>query len=101
MFYMALATNAHDIDQGDLKARSEAWWNGGGCPYTLKTVAAYRTVGTGGADTYIVDVESHEDLHQMVTFWRGIVEFEFHPAFDALQQWRDQGMRIPTTNESP
>ena len=100
MIYLAVATNATDIDQDDLKARSEAWWNGGSCPDAMKTVAAYRTVGTGGPDIYVIDVDSHDDLHQMVTHWRGIVEFEFHPAFDALKQWRDQGMQIPAAKGS-
>lgn len=94
MLYMALATNAADIDQDDLMTRSRAWWNEGGRPETLKTIGAYRTLGDGAKDVYIIDAANHDDLAALVSHWRGIVTFEIHPAFDSLAQWREQGMDV-------
>lgn len=95
MMYLAVATNAEHIDPDDLTARSQGWWNEGKCPPGLRTTAAFRTVGTGGPDVYVFEAQTHEDLHQLVAYWQGIVAFDIHPAFDALEQWRDQGMQIP------
>ncbi len=94
MLYLALATNARDIDQDDLMARSRAWWNEGARPANLKTIGAYRTLGSGAKDVYIIEADSHDDLAVMVSHWRGIVTFEIHPAFDSLAQWREQGMDV-------
>jgi len=94
MFYVAFAKNASPVDRDDLMARSQKWWNEGARPEGLKSRAVYRTVGTATPDVYIFETDSHDDLMKAVSFWRGIVEFEFHPAFDALEEWRDQGMNV-------
>ncbi len=94
MMYLAIGTNASGIDRDELMARSHKWWNEGERPEGFRTVAAYRTLGSGGPDVYIFETESHDDIKKVVSFWRGIVEFEFHPAFDALEEWREQGMNV-------
>lgn len=97
MLYLAMAHNAENINGEDLMERSRGWWNEGKRPEGLTLSAAYRTVGSGTSDVYIFETDDHEDLQKLVSYWRGIVEFEFHPAFDAVEQWRAQGMDVPAT----
>lgn len=94
MFYVAFAKNANPLDRDDLMARSQKWWNEGERPEGLKTTAVFRTVGGATPNVFIFETDSHDDLMKAVSFWRGLVEFDIHPALDALAEWRDQGMKV-------
>ena len=94
MVYLTMVRTAGNTDREDVLSRSRRWWNEGERPDGFRTLAAYSSIGSGGPDVYVFETDSQDDLRKLVSFWRGVVEFEFHPAFDALEGWRKQGMNV-------
>jgi Protein of unknown function (DUF3303) len=72
--------------------RSRKWWNEGGRPSGLKTVAAYGTLGSS-PDVFVLETDDPEDLRAMTSFWSDI-DFEIHPAVDLIEVFRGQGMQV-------
>ncbi len=95
MLYMAFVKNRPHAGAGsvDMQAKSRKWWNEGGRPAGLKTVAFYGAIGSGTTAVIVFDAANHDDIRTMVNYWNEM-EFEVHPALDMLEAFRKQGMKV-------
>ena len=96
MLYIAYINNRAtlDVDEVDMAAKSRKWWNEGAKPKGIRTVGIFGALGTDAKDVLIFEAEDHEEIEQMVEYWRNEVDLEIHPALDLAQRWRVQGMKI-------
>ena len=92
MVCIALVRLRPDQADADLVKKSEDWWNNGGRPAGLKTLAGYGCLGTG-PNVYVFETDSHDDLRKQVHFWSEF-DFEIFPAVELLEEWRQQGMNV-------
>ncbi|MFI5046495.1 MAG: DUF3303 domain-containing protein [Acidimicrobiia bacterium] len=89
---MAFARLRPGQASSDLIKKSEQWWNDGGRPPGLRTIAGYGCLGTG-PNVFVFETDDHEDLRKQVHFWSEF-DFEIHPAVELLEEWRRQGMHV-------
>jgi hypothetical protein len=45
-------------------------------------------------DVMVFDAQSHDDIRQMINYWRETTDFEVHPAVDLASMFRQQGMKV-------
>ena len=48
----------------------------------------------GTRDVLVFEAQSHDDIREMVNFWRDTTDFEVHPAIDLAANFRQQGMKV-------
>jgi Protein of unknown function (DUF3303) len=93
MMYVAFVTiGPEQRGSSALLDKSQRWWNEGGRPRGLKTVAAYGTLGSS-PDVFVLETDNPEDLRALTSFWSEI-DFEIHPAIDLVEVFRAQGMQV-------
>jgi hypothetical protein len=92
MLYIAFVTLREGRDRADLIEKSRKWWNEGGRPPGLKTVAGYGSIGAA-PNVLVFETDDHEDLRKQVHFWDDF-EFEVYPALELLELWKQQGMEV-------
>lgn len=94
MLYIAFIKNRPGLaSETDIVAKSSKWWNEGGKPVGLKTIAFYGALGSDTPDVVVFDASNHDDIRTMIEYWRE-VQFEVHPAVDLAEVFRAQGMKI-------
>jgi hypothetical protein len=95
MLYLAFVRNKPRavLDNTEIMAKSRHWWNEGGRPAGLKTLAFYGTLSTETPDVYVFEAESHEDVRKLIDNWKE-VDFDIHPALDFAEMFRKQGMKV-------
>ena len=95
MLYIAFIKNKPRamLDNADFMAKSRHWWNEGGRPKGITTVAFYAALGTETPDVYVFEAEGHQDIHAMIDYWKE-VDFDIHPAVDFAEVFRKQGMKV-------
>jgi hypothetical protein len=42
----------------------------------------------------IFEAQNHDDIREMVNFWRDTTYFEVHPAVDLAATFKQQGMKV-------
>jgi hypothetical protein len=42
----------------------------------------------------VFEAQSHDDIRQMINYWRDTTDFEVHPAVDLASMFRQQGMKV-------
>ena len=96
MLYVALYKNKPGValKSKDVIDKSRKWWNEGGKPAGIKTLAIYGTLGTAVPEILVFETDSHEDIRKMISFWRDTTEFEVYPALDLAADFRKQGMKV-------
>jgi len=95
MLYIAFVKARPQTGTGtvDMQAKSRKWWNEGGRPAGLKTVAFYGAVGSGTTAVIVFESANHDDIRSMVSYWNEL-EFDVHPAVDLADVFRQQGMQV-------
>ena len=96
MLYIAFVKNRPRVGGAgnvDMLAKSRKWWNEGGRPAGLKTLAFYGALGTKTPAVLVFEAGNHDEIRTMVDYWSE-VEFEIHPAFDMAEVFRKQGMKV-------
>lgn len=95
MLYIAFVKNRAHAGAGtvDMQAKSREWWNEGGRPAGLKTVAFYGAVGSSTTAVIVFEAANHDDIRSMTNYWTEL-EFDVHPAVDLAEAFRKQGMRV-------
>ena len=63
-------------------------------PAGLKTIGVFGCLGTEARDVLVFEAQSHDDIREMVNFWRDTTDFEVHPAVDLAANFRQQGMKV-------
>ncbi len=69
------------VESAEIIEKSHKWWDGGAKPAGLKTIGVF-------------EAQSHDDIREMVNFWRDTTDFEIHPAVDLAANFRQQGMKV-------
>jgi hypothetical protein len=82
------------VGSSQVLEKSHRWWDGGGKPAGLKTIGVYGCLGTEARDVLIFESESHEDIRELINFWRDTTDFEVHPAVDLAANFKQQGMKV-------
>ena len=82
------------VGSSEIIEMSRKWWDGGGKPNGLKTVGVFGCLGTDTRDVMVFEAQSHEDIRQMINYWRDTTDFEIHPAVDLASTFRQQGMKV-------
>ena len=82
------------VTSAEIIEKSRKWWDGGGKPADLKTVGVFSCLGTNTRDVLIFEAQSHDDIREMVNFWRDTTDFEIHPAVDLAATFKQQGMKV-------
>ena len=92
MIFAVFATLKPDHQQEAFLEKSKKWWDTDRPP-TLTFRSAFSVIGAV-PDLYILETDNQADLHSLVHYWP---EFDFviHPAYDLLDHYRRQGMKIP------
>jgi hypothetical protein len=95
MLYIAFIKNKPraTFQNTDLMAKSRQWWNEGGKPASIRTVAFYGALGTQTPDIYVFETENHDDIRKLLDYWPE-VDFDVHPAFDMAARFVQQGMKV-------
>ena len=93
LFICLIKTDAEYRRNPEIAQKSHKWWNDGGRPVGLKTVACYGAIGTDTPDVMIVETDNHLDIQRMVDFWAP-VRIEVHPGIDLARHWGERGMNI-------
>jgi len=78
----------------EIVEKSRKWWDQGGKPAGLKTVGVFGCLGTDTRDVLIFEAQNHDDIREMVNFWRDTTDFEVHPAVDLAATFKHQGMKV-------
>jgi hypothetical protein len=92
MLYIAFVRLKPERASADLVEKSRQWWNEGGRPPGLRTVAGYGSLGAA-LNVFVFETGDHEELRKLVHFWSDF-DFEIHPAVELLEEWRQQGMHV-------
>jgi hypothetical protein len=82
------------VDSAEIIEKSHKWWDGGAKPAGIKTVGVFGCLGTEARDVLVFEAQSHDDIREMVNFWRDTTDFEVHPAVDLAANFRQQGMKV-------
>jgi len=85
---------AFSVDSAEIIEKSHKWWDGGAKPAGIKTVGVFGCLGTEARDVLVFEAQSHDDIREMVNFWRDTTDFEVHPAVDLAANFRQQGMKV-------
>jgi hypothetical protein len=96
MLYIAFFKIKPNLSVGssEIIEMSRKWWDGGGKPAGLKTIAVFGCLGTDTRDVMVFEAQSHDDIRQMINYWRDTTDFEVHPAVDLASMFRQQGMKV-------
>jgi hypothetical protein len=96
MLYLAFYKNKPGValKSKDVVEKSHKWWNEGGKPATMKTLAVYGALGTDAPDVMVFETDSHDDIRKMISFWRDTTDFQVFPAVDLGADFRKQGMKV-------
>lgn len=96
MLYLAFFKMKPGISVGSKEVieKSQKWWDGGAKPAGLKTVGVYGCLGTEARDVLIFEADNHDDIRELVNYWRDTTDFEVHPAVDLAAHFKDQGMKV-------
>jgi hypothetical protein len=96
MLYVAFFKNKSNVlvTGAEVLDKSRKWWDQGGKPKGFKTVAIFSCLGTNTTDVFVFEAESHDEIREMVNFWRDTTDFEIHPAVDLMALFRQQGMNV-------
>jgi uncharacterized protein DUF3303 len=96
MLYLAFFKLKPGISVGSpqIIEKSRKWWDGGAKPTGLKTIGAYGCLGTEARDVLVFEAESHDDIRELVNYWRDTTDFEVHPAVDLAASFKQQGMNV-------
>ena len=96
MLYVAFFKIKPGLTAGspEIIEKSRKWWDGGGKPAGLKTVGVFSCLGTDTRDVLIFEAESHDEIREMINFWRDTTDFEVHPAVDLAATFKQQGMKV-------
>jgi hypothetical protein len=82
------------VGSAEIIEKSRKWWDGGGKPPGLKTVGDFGCLGTDTRDVLVFEAQSHEDIRELINFWRDTTDFEVHPAVDLAATFKQQGMKV-------
>jgi hypothetical protein len=95
MLYVAFFKIKPGLTAGspEIVEKSRKWWDQGGKPAGLKTVGVFGCLGTDTRDVLIFEAQNHDDIREMVNFWRDTTDFEVHPAVDLAATFKQQGMK--------
>src|SRR5712692_7814033 len=58
------------VESAEIIEKSHKWWDGGAKPAGLKTIGVFGCLGTGARDVLVFEAQSHDDIREMVNFWR-------------------------------
>ena len=96
MLYVAFFKNKPGVPvtSTEIVEKSRKWWDQGGKPESLKTIAIFSCLGTNTTDVFVFEAQSHDDIREMVNFWRDTTDFEIHPAVDLSAMFKQQGMKV-------
>ena len=96
MLYVAFFKIKPGLTAGnpEIVEKSRKWWDQGGKPAGLKTVGVFGCLGTDTRDVLIFEAQNHDDIREMVNFWRDTTDFEVHPAVDLAATFKQQGMKV-------
>ncbi len=96
MLYIALYKNKPGValKSKEVMEKSRKWWNEGGKPKGLKTIAIYGALGTDAPDVIVFETDSHDDIRKMISFWRDTTDFEVFPGIDLASDFRKQGLKV-------
>jgi hypothetical protein len=96
MLYLAFFKMKPGVSVGSSQVieKSRKWWDGGAKPAGLKTLGVYGCLGTEARDVLVFEASSHNDIRELVNYWRDISDFEVHPAVDLAANFKDQGMKV-------
>jgi len=78
----------------DVIDKSRKWWNEGGKPKGLKTIAIYGALSSDAPDVIVFETGDHDDIRKMISFWRDTTEFQVFPGVDLGSDFRKQGMKV-------
>jgi|RhiMetStandDraft_4_1073278.scaffolds.fasta_scaffold1640167_1 hypothetical protein len=95
MLYVAFVKNKPRavFDNVEIMTKSRTWWNEGGKPAGIRTVAFYGALGSQTPDVYVFETDNHDDIRKMLDYWSE-VDFDVHPAFDMAARFVQQGMKV-------
>jgi len=96
MLYIALYKNKPGValKSKDVIEKSRKWWNEGGKPAGIKTLAIYGALGSEAPDVLIFEANHHDDIRKMISFWRDTTDFQVFPAVDLGADFKKQGMKV-------
>jgi hypothetical protein len=96
MLYVAFYKNKPGValKSKDVIDKSRKWWNEGGKPAGIKTLALYGALGSDAPDVLVFETDSHDDIRKMISFWRDTTDFQVFPAVDLGADFLKQGMKV-------
>jgi Protein of unknown function (DUF3303) len=96
MLYVAFYKNKPGValKNKDVMDKSRKWWNEGGKPKGMKTVAVYGALGSDAPNVIVFETDSHDDIRKMISFWRDTTDFQVYPGIDLAADFRKQGMKV-------
>ena len=96
MLYVAFYRNKAGValKSKDVVEKSRKWWNEGGKPKGMKTIALYGALSSNAPDVFVFETDDHDDIRKMISFWRDTTDFEVFPGVDLGADFRKQGMKV-------
>lgn len=96
MLYVAFYKNKPGValKSKDVVEKSRQWWNEGGKPKGLKTIALYGALSSDAPDVFVFETDNHDDIRKMISFWRDTTDFQVCPGVDLGADFRKQGMKV-------